>query len=88
MIHNGTLVNYKELATKYNVEFNLFETDSQIFCKTVYKAGYKVLSEYDGAGAFVFWDGRDGCDTIKIFKGASLYYENDKDLYIERPLLY
>ena len=86
MIHNGTLVNYKELATKYNVKFELFETDSQIFCKTVYKAGYKVLSEYDGAGAFVFWDGRDGCDTIKVFKGASLYYENDKDLYIERPL--
>jgi len=86
MIHNGTLVNYKELAVKYNVDFMLTETDSQIFCKTVFKAGYGVLAEYDGAGAFVFWDNRDGSDTIKIFKGASLFYENDKDIYIERPL--
>jgi predicted glutamine amidotransferase len=88
MIHNGTLVNYKELANKYNVDFAFTETDSQIFCKTVYKAGYEVLSEYDGAGAFVFWDGRDGNDTIKVFRGASMYYENDDTVYIERPLFY
>jgi len=86
MIHNGTLINYKELATKYGIDFAFTETDSQIFCKTVYKAGYKVLAEYDGAGAFVFWDARDGSDTIKIFKGASLFYEDDVDIYIERPL--
>ena len=86
MIHNGTLVNYKELANKYDVDFTFAETDSQIFCKIVYKAGYKVLAEYDGAGAFVFWDKRDGSDTIKIFKGASLYYEDDVAIYIERPL--
>lgn len=86
MIHNGTLVNYRELADKYDVDFLLTETDSQIFCKTVYKVGYDVLSEYDGAGAFVFWDKRDGNNTIKLFKGASLFYENDNDLYIERPL--
>jgi len=86
MIHNGTLINYKELATKYNVDFTLTESDSQIFCRIVYKAGYGVLEEYDGAGTFVFWDWRDGIDTIKVFKGASLYYENDNDIYIERPL--
>lgn len=86
MIHNGTLVNYKDLANKYSVEFELTETDSQIFCKTVYAAGYGVLAEYDGAGAFVFWDSRDGDDTIKIFKGASQFYEDDNNLYIERPL--
>ena len=86
MIHNGTLVNYKELAIKYGVDFAFTETDSQIFCKTVFKAGYNVLSEYDGAGAFVFWDKRDGNDTIKVFKGASLFYEDDAAIYIERPL--
>lgn len=86
MIHNGTLINYRELANKYSVDFELNETDSQIFCKTIYAAGYGVLSEYDGAGAFVFWDKRDGVDTIKVFKGASLFYENDSALYIERPL--
>ena len=86
MIHNGTLINYKELAIKYDVDFMLSETDSQIFCKTVFKAGYNILSEYDGAGAFVFWDKRDGVDTIKMFKGASLFYENDTTLYVERPL--
>lgn len=86
MIHNGTLINYKELANKYNIDFTLAETDSQIFCKIVFKVGYKILSEYDGAGAFVFWDKRDGIDTIKVFKGASLFYENDTALYVERPL--
>lgn len=86
MIHNGTLINYKELAAKYNVDFNFNETDSQIFCRIVYKAGYDVLCEYEGAGAFIFWDKRYGEDSIKIFKGASLYYSNDNDLYIERPL--
>ena len=86
MIHNGTLVNYKELADKYGVDYLHTETDSQIFGKTVWKAGYRVLDEYDGAGAFIFWDSRDGDNTIKVFKGASLYYENDKELYIERPL--
>ncbi len=86
MIHNGTLINYKELADKYNVNYLPTETDSQIFGKTVWKAGYRVLDEYDGAGAFIFWDSRDGDNTIKVFKGASLYYENDKELYVERPL--
>lgn len=86
MIHNGTLINYKELADKYDVNYALNESDSQIFCKIIYKVGYKVLSEYDGAGAFVFWDKRDGSDTVKIFKGASLFYENDNNIYIERSL--
>lgn len=86
MIHNGTLINYRELADKYDVDFLLTETDSQIFCKTVFKAGYNVLSEYDGAGAFVFWDKRDGNSTIKLFKGASLFFQDDNNLYIERPL--
>ena len=86
MIHNGTLINYKDLADKYNVAYTFAETDSQIFAKIVWTVGYKVLGEYDGAGAFVFWDSRDGLNTIKVFKGASLYYQNDDLLYIERPL--
>jgi len=86
MIHNGTLINYKELADKYNVEHSLQETDSQIFAKTIYKAGYEVLSMYNGAGSFMFWDKRDGKDSIRVFKGASLYYEHDNTIYVERPL--
>lgn len=86
MIHNGTLVNYKELANKYGIEFDPKETDSQVFARVVFRAGYKVLEEYDGAGAFIFWDRRDGGDSIKVFKGASLYYEDDETIYVERPL--
>ena len=86
MIHNGTLINYKELANKYNIEYNFNESDSQIFARIIWNAGYQVLGEYDGGGAFVFWDSRDGLNTIKVFKGASLYYQNDDLLYIERPL--
>ena len=86
MIHNGTLINYKELADKYKIAYTFAETDSQIFAKIIWTVGYHVLGEYDGAGAFVFWDSRDGLNTMKIFKGASLYYQNDDLLYVERPL--
>ena len=86
MIHNGTLINYKTLADKYNVDYLHRETDSQIFAKVIWRAGYDVLGEYDGAGAFIFWDSRDGDDSIKFFKGASLYYDGDPEIYVERPL--
>ena len=86
MIHNGTLLNYKELAKKYDVNFTHDETDSQIFARIVYKAGFQVLKEYDGAGAFIFYDDREGNGLVHVFKGASLYYENDKLSYEERPL--
>jgi len=88
MIHNGTLINYEELANTYDVAYSNHETDSQIFCKIVYKAGFKVLSEYEGAGAFVFWDSRVDLNTVFIFKGASLFYKNDDKLYEERPLYF
>lgn len=88
MIHNGTITNFRELARKYNVKFEYTETDSQVFARIVYLNGYDVIKEYDGAGAFMFWDSRDGNDTIKVFKGASLYYQFDDELYIERPLFF
>ena len=83
MIHNGTLVNYKELAKKYEVEYEASETDSQIFCKIVYKAGYKVLGEYIGAGAFVFHDLR--INKVFAFKGNSKMYNNSANTEDERP---
>lgn len=90
MIHNGTLLNYKELANKYEVPFLASETDSQIFAKIVYKVGYHVLSEYNGAGAFVFYEHNNGDSLIKVFKGASRDYKNghDKTLVVERPLFF
>lgn len=83
MIHNGTLVNYKDLAKKYEVEYEASETDSQIFCKIVYKAGYKVLGEYIGAGAFVFHDLR--INKVFAFKGNSKMYNNSANTEDERP---
>ena len=83
MIHNGTLTNYKDLIKKYDVVVDDADTDSQQFCKLVYQEGFKVLSEYTGAGAFVFYDYRDG--TIHVFKGKSKAYAND-DSKEERPL--
>lgn len=90
MIHNGTLLNYKELANKYEVPFLASETDSQIFAKIIYKVGYHVLKEYNGAGAFVFYEHNNGDSLIKIFKGASRNYKNghDKTLVVERPLFF
>lgn len=86
MIHNGTLLNYKELAAKYGVDYDDAQTDSQIFCNVVYKVGYEVLGEYEGAGAFVFYDVEN--DLTRIFKGASKTAEYSKEVTEERPLCF
>lgn len=88
MIHNGTLLNYKEIANKYNVKFDDSDTDSQVFGKVIYSVGFKVFGEYTGAGAFVIWSKKLDPDAFFVFKGASLYYSDEDTLYIERPLFF
>lgn len=83
MIHNGTLLNYKELAKKYEIEFEQDWSDSQIFALIVSIVGYEVLSEYNGAGAFVFYEPKT--NNTYLFKGESQEYENSKTLKEERP---
>lgn len=84
LVHNGTLYNHKELATKYNVINNDF-TDTQILTEIIYKNGYSnVLKEYEGAAALIWYDNRD--KNVYVFKGASKVNMHTATISEERPL--
>lgn len=87
LIHNGTIINYEELAKKYipNVDIKGM-TDSQIMARIFYHTGYDVLGEYLGAGAFVMVDYRSGEPEVLFFKGESKLYQYSITTTIERPL--
>ena len=87
LIHNGTIINYEELAKKYipNVDIKGM-TDSQIMARIFYHTGYDVLGEYLGAGAFVMVDYRSGEPEVLFFKGESKLSQYSATTTIERPL--
>ena len=87
LIHNGTIINYKEMAKKYipNIDINDM-TDSQVMAQIFYHAGYDVLGEYLGAGAFVMVDYRSGEPEVFFFKGESKTSQYTESTTIERPL--
>lgn len=87
MMHNGTLVNYEELAGKYNID--KYTVDSQVLGMAIqdnFKTGepFKVLSEYTGAAAtVVYHKERDSMFVYRdeertLFRG----YLNDTEMYI------
>lgn len=87
LMHNGTIVNYKELARKYIPDIDIKEmTDSQVMAQLFFHEGYHVLKEYIGAGAFVMVDYRNEEPEILFFKGESKYTQHAKVISVERPL--
>lgn len=87
LIHNGTIINYQEMAKKYIPDVDIKDmTDSQVMARIFYHAGYDVLGEYLGAGAFVMVDYRNGNPEVFIFKGESKSAEYSTITTIERPL--
>lgn len=87
LIHNGTILNYLDLAKQYipNVDTEGM-TDSQVMAHIFYHTGYKVLGEYLGAGAFVMVDYRKGEPEIFFFKGESKTSQYTCVQQVERPL--
>lgn len=89
LIHNGTIINYLEMAKKYIPNVDVKDmTDSQVMAQIFYHAGYDVLGEYIGAGAFVMVDYRtkDGQPRVFFFKGESKNTQYATTTTIERPL--
>lgn len=87
LIHNGTIVNYQELAKQYIPDIDIKNmTDSQVMARIFYHAGYKVLGEYIGAGAFVMVDYRGEKPKVLLFKGESKSTQYAIATTIERPL--
>ena len=93
LMHNGTITNHTELAAKYlsmdKTESDKF-TDSQIMAQIVYTHGFKVFSEYVGAGVFVIVDYRTPKrkPSVYVFKGKSKEHSYSKEAEEERPLYY
>ncbi len=89
LMHNGTITNYKRLASKYIPKTDITGlTDSQIMARIFYETGYKALSEYEGAAVFVIADYRKNSKGLYLFKGMSKKFFWDKTLSDERPLYY
>ena len=87
LIHNGTIINYLELAKKYIPNIDVKDmTDSQVMAHIFYHTGYDVLGEYLGAGAFVIVDYRSGEPKVFFFKGESKTSQYATVTQIERPL--
>lgn len=87
VIHNGTIYNYKELAEKYIPDVNIEGlTDSQVMARIFFYAGYDVLSEYNGGGAFIIQDYRT--NKTLMFKGESKGSWNAVKTEVERPLYF
>jgi hypothetical protein len=85
LIHNGTIHNYKELATKYIPEVDIKDmSDSQVMAQIFYRKGYEVLGEYRGGAAFIIQDYR--INKTYIFRGESLASTVTKTPEAERPL--
>jgi hypothetical protein len=99
-VHNGTLLNHKDLAKTNKIEPSresvehktkiVDKIDSEIILECIYNnENYKVLSEYNGAAALIFTNVNEP-NVIYCYHGASKKYTTSKsdDLYIERPLFY
>ena len=82
--HNGTISNYRELATKYKVAIEKDESDSLILGKLIYKCGFDVLAEYEGSAALLMHFIKEP-NVLYAFHGQSKSYTT---LAEERPLHY
>lgn len=86
-VHNGTLLNHKELAKKYKVESEN-KIDSKILLEIIYRQkNFNVLNEYNGAAALLF-NSFEEPNVLYAYHGKSKYYKSSKDLTEERPLYY
>lgn len=87
LMHNGTILNIRELSNKYLPELNtLGMSDSQILAEIIYRHGYNVLEEYTGCAVLIMVDYRSLTPKVLMFKGSSCYNENKTKS--ERPLVY
>lgn len=101
-VHNGSLLNHKELASMFKVDIKEYnkpfnkklmireKIDSEILLESIYKnKNFKILSKYLGAAALVFQNLNEP-NSIYCWHGASKKYASDNDgkIYEERPLYY
>lgn len=102
-VHNGSLLNDVEIADKRAIPITTeklvqYEThtantsrtkiDSEILLECLYRdKNFKVLSEYNGAAALLFYNTAEP-NVLYAFHGASPLKDGEPQAYIERPLFY
>lgn len=80
--HNGTIKNVEELATKYNIDRQSDETDSQTLGHILAEGNWDVLLEYKGSAAFSLYNETE--DTLYLWRGFSCH--DTSKATDERPL--
>ena len=70
LIHNGTLKNDYALLGKYKLDYQYHDVDSHIICSIIaQEKNFKVLSEIDGAAAFLIHDTTNP-KVLYVFRNA------------------
>jgi hypothetical protein len=86
-MHNGTLLDTKDLAKQFNEDDTDFSVDSQLLGYLIAKYGDVVFSKYKGAAACAYYF-TDDIETLYLWKGASKEFKHSNSLTEERPLHY
>lgn len=81
--HNGTINNYKELASQYGINC-LDKNDSGVIMEILFKYGTNVLTEYAGTAALIWHNFAENCSYV--FRGSSPIYSKNAVAIEERPL--
>ncbi len=84
LAHNGTLNNYVNLASKYDIKAADYTTDTQVLHKILdSNFNTKILSEIDGSASLLIGD-----KNIKLKKGQQNSFLMTFRLNNQRPLFY
>jgi len=78
LAHNGTITNADIVAKKYNLAFDVNETDSQILTRLINKLGYSVLNELIGT-ATIIWFYDIYPETMYVYKSK---LNDDRPLFV------
>jgi hypothetical protein len=84
--HNGTIYNIDELAKKYKVNVEDYETDSQKIFAILAEKHFDVLKEYQGSATLVFMYPQKDPNLLYIWKGKSKKSASSVQSLEERPL--
>lgn len=92
--HNGSLLDYEDLAKTYGIEVNIGKKknkrkkiDSEVLLEIIYLYGPDVLTEYLGAAALLWYDIHED-NVMYAYHGQSKTYKNSHTVSEERPLFY
>ena len=86
LAHNGTLNNAWQLCNEYKIDHAKIKVDSLALACLIHKEGEKVLDEYSGAAALLYFKSNNP-NSLFAYHGASAKKPNGEEEE-ERPLYY